>query len=55
MSKLHAWVITKAQYNNLLPVMRRNLLARCFTDCDQYTFVGTFEEYTDAMRRCAYL
>ena len=55
MNEVHAWVITKAQYNNLLPVMRQHLLARCFRDGDQYTFVGLQEEYNDAMRRCVYL
>lgn len=55
MTGLNIWILTKEQYNNLLPAMRKHLLARRFTDCDQYTFIGTPAEYADAMRRCAYL
>jgi alkanesulfonate monooxygenase SsuD/methylene tetrahydromethanopterin reductase-like flavin-dependent oxidoreductase (luciferase family) len=54
-----AWRLTKAQYDNLLPVMRKNLLARRFADHeaydDEYSFIGTPDEYADALRRCAYL
>jgi hypothetical protein len=39
--------------------MRKNLLARRFADHeaydDEYSFIGTPDEYADALRRCAYL
>ncbi len=47
--------LTKAQYNNLLPVMRKHLIHRASPTSDEYSFIGTYEEYDDAMRRCAYL
>jgi len=50
-----SWRLSAAQYNNLLPVMRRHLLARRFKTADDYSFIGTREEYADAVRRCAFL
>lgn len=48
--------LTKAQWANLLPVMRKHLSAHRHSDRpDTYTFHGTPAEYADAMRRCAYL
>lgn len=55
MELIEAWRITEAQYNNLLPVMRKNLHARRFVDGDEYSFVGTHSEYLDAQTRCAFL
>ena len=50
-----SWPLSAAEYNNLLPVMRRHLLARCFKTAAEYYFIGTPEEYADAKRRCAFL
>lgn len=47
--------LTKAQYNNLLPVMRKHLFHRASPTYDEYSFIGTDEEYDDAMHRCAFL
>ena len=54
-TKERSWRLSAAEYNNLLPVMRRHLLARRFEDADEYSFIGTPEEYADAQRRCAFL
>ncbi len=50
-----SYLLTKAQYNNLLPAMRSHLHCRRFKDFDEYHFIGSSEQYQDAMRRCAYL
>ena len=54
-TKERSWRLSAAEYNNLLPVLRRHLLARRFEDADEYSFIGTPEEYADAQRRCAFL
>jgi hypothetical protein len=55
--KAEAFTITRNQYNNLLPVMRSHLLARLdrSKDLDTFSFIGTREEFKDAMSRCKYL
>lgn len=49
------FTITKAQWSNLLPVMRENLLVLRHKSGDKYYFIGSFEKYKDAMRRCLYV
>ena len=50
-----SWRLSAAKYTNLLPVLRRHLLARRFETEDEYSFIGTPDEYADAQRRCAFL
>jgi hypothetical protein len=47
----YSYALSKDQYNNLLPVMRGNLLERD----GRHFFIGTLGQFNDAMRRCAYL
>ena len=49
--------IGKYKYNYLLPAMRKNLFQRHDTrrDITEYVFIGTLEEFRDAMQRCQYL
>ncbi len=54
-TRLQAYQLTKAQYNNLIVVMRQKLLCRRFADMDEYALISTSEDYADAMRRCAHI
>jgi len=53
----NSYSLTKEQYNYLLPVfgicaaIRTQLLTRR----DKYYFIGTYDEYLDALNRCKYL
>jgi hypothetical protein len=49
------WTLTKKQYDYLLPVLRDKMLRRIDRKIEKYSFIGTQEEYLDAINRCAYL
>lgn len=57
MIREHSYTLTVKQYNYLLPVFgivaqgRTRLLERC----GNYYFIGTYEDYLDALNRCLYL
>jgi len=46
-----SFLISRDYYNNLLPVLRKHLLERQ----EQCFFIGTPEQFKDAMRRCAFI
>jgi hypothetical protein len=59
---LHAFTITREQYNYLLPVFgiaaqgETRLLCRQNPDGrEMYSFIGNKEDYQDMLNRCKYL
>ena len=52
-----AFALTRNQYNNLLPVLRKNLLARFDKNpaLDTFSFIGTQADFDEAMNRCKYV
>ena len=57
----HSYTLTKEQYDYLLPVFGNaaqgvtKLLTRTDRHIDKYYFIGTHEDYLDALNRCKYL
>lgn len=51
--------LTKEQYDYLLPVFgnsaTKQLLSKTEHGVEKYYFIGTHEEYLDALNRCKYL
>ena len=52
---LKSWRLTTPQFNRLLKVMYSHLHARRFADREnEYYFIGTPDDYADAISRCKY-
>jgi len=55
----HSYQLTKKQYNYLLPIFgnigTKQLLSRIDRKIEKYFFIGTNEQYLDALNRCKYL
>jgi hypothetical protein len=54
---LECHFISKEAYHYVLPVpgMRKHLLRRCGPDWEQFSFIGTRDDWRDFQRRCAFL
>jgi hypothetical protein len=57
----YSYTLTKEQYDYLLPVFgnssqgTKRLLTRIDRKVDKYYFIGTNDDYLDALNRCKYL
>ncbi len=57
----YSYTLTKKQHDYLLPVFgiaaqgATKLLTRIERKIDKYFFIGTHEDYLDALNRCKYL
>jgi hypothetical protein len=51
--------LTKKQYNYLLPVFgnigTKQLLSRIDRKIEKYFFIGTYEQFLDAINRCKFI
>jgi hypothetical protein len=61
MEREYSYPLTQKQYNYLLPVYgiaaqgRTRLLQRTDRKHDKYYFIGTYQDYKEALNRCLYL
>jgi len=57
MDRQESFTICEAHYNALIgvPAMRKHLLRRSLLHVDDHYFIGTLDDYQDAMRRCRFV